>query len=146
MNWGKAILLFFLCYVPFLVFVVIQSRQVDHSLVMDDYYAHDLAYQEHYDQVYNRGMLKDDLEILNPSSEDAITLDFGEHVGDIQATVYFYNARDKSLDHQEDVSVPQSECCTSVSTIDKPRGLWTAEVRWIENDVKFYKKEKIYLQ
>ncbi len=145
MNWGHSLLGFFILYISFLVFVVFQSRKVDHSLVMDNYYAHDLQYQQRYDQIYARGALKHDLEFVSERSSSLLTLDYGPEHGDIEMTLSFYRAMDKSMDRSTTYTLQADECCVQHSTERLQAGLWTVEVEWTEGNVSYYKKDQITL-
>ena len=63
-HWGHGLIIFFILYIGYLVGTVIKSRSINHNLVVDDYYAHDLAYQKMYvDASTNRQLLDADLVI-----------------------------------------------------------------------------------
>jgi hypothetical protein len=63
LNWGTSIAIFYILFAATMVGMVIKSKTYDHSLVTDDYYAKDLAYQQHYDKLANAKALATDLSI-----------------------------------------------------------------------------------
>ncbi len=52
-NWGTGIFLFYTTFAVMMIGAVIKSTQFDNSLVMDDYYAKDITYQETIDRKRN---------------------------------------------------------------------------------------------
>jgi hypothetical protein len=49
LNWGTGIAIFYGLFMVIMITFVVMSRNVDHSLVMEDYYEADINYQEHKD-------------------------------------------------------------------------------------------------
>ena len=52
-NWGYGIAVFYILFVLSLAYQLYRSMQYDRNLVVEDYYARDLAYQEQFDRIEN---------------------------------------------------------------------------------------------
>ena len=144
LNWGNALLLFFIVYISFLVFVVVKSKSVNDDLVMENYYEHDLAYQKRYEELNNRKYLDKDLVIRYLSDESAIQLDFGTADDPISGNVIFYRASDSDRDFKQSFDL-QSKESVLLDAKDLDYGIWTIKVTWSDPTRGYYKEEKIYI-
>ena len=143
-NWGNALLLFFTVYISFLVFVVVKSKSVDHGLVMEDYYDHDLAYQKRYDELTNRKYLDKDLTISYLIDKSAVQLDFGKAQPPISGNVVFYRPSNSNQDIEQSFEHRTTENVL-LDAKDLDYGLWTIKVTWSDQTRIYYKEEKIYI-
>jgi len=138
-NWGHGITIFYICFVSAVVTALVASFSVDHSLVVDDYYAKDLAYQSQYDKTKNSlesQNVKVDLDGVN----QRLTINFGD-ASNIKGMVEFYRPSDKSKDFQ--VELKDNE--TTINTDDLLAGKWVLKIDWKENGKSYYKEEFIYI-
>lgn len=144
LHWGYSILVFFIFYISFLAFTVYKSTQVDRSLVVEDYYAHDLSYQKRYDAIKNRQLLNQDLEIKYVHAENNVVLDFGKYDGNVKGVVDFYRPSNKRIDNQHafDLDGAQNH---SISAENLSQGKWIVKVEWADELRKYYKEEEIFL-
>jgi len=136
-NWGHGIALFYICFVAVVVTALIASFGVDRSLVVDDYYAKDLAYQEQYDKITN-SMSSDNVNVN--VLDNQVELQFKNSNG-ISGEVQFYRASDKAQDFSKDIT--GSHVIIPTSTLS--RGKWSLKIDWTEEGQSFYKEEIIYL-
>lgn len=140
-NWGHGITIFYLVFVAAVVSVLIASFSVDHSLVADDYYAEDLAYQQQYDKVQNVLDANEQnigVNVLSESEMIEIVIS-SPHM--IKGTVNFYRASDKSLDFTMDLSGKK----TTFSTKTLAKGKWKLKIEWQEAGKSFYYEHEIYI-
>jgi len=142
-HWGYAILIFFIVYVSYLVFIVIKSKTYDHSLVMDNYYQHDLAYQKHYDKIVNRNLLEDDLEISQDALGQKLVLNFGDSTSINKLRIDFYRASDASMDFSK--SYAHIDESIQISTVDMIEGKWTIKVSWSDDINQYFKAEELII-
>jgi hypothetical protein len=143
LNWGTGIAIFYGVFVFFLAFQLVRSTQYDRSLVVDDYYAKDLLYQEHFDRLVNARDLgqavrfKQDagqLEIAFPASHDS-------PVGQ----VWFYKPDAVQLDHILEIRTNENRSMlTDISSLHK--GLWKVKVTWSEGGVDYFDEGKITIK
>jgi hypothetical protein len=136
-NWGHGIALFYVCFVGIVVTALIASFSVDRDLVVDDYYAKDIAYQQRYDKITN-SITSDNVNVK--VEDDNVIVRF-EGSDDIKGSVLFYRASDKSQDFIKHID--GSEIIIPVADLSK--GKWSVKIDWVEGDKSFYKEEIIYL-
>ena len=143
-NWGQGILIFFICYISLLVFTVIKSRTIDHSLVADNYYQYDINYQKKFDAVSNRKYLKEDLQIYKDRDSKTLVLDFGKEKVNVSGQLTFYRANDQSKDLVNDFTLNDENSYTySLGALQN--GRWKVKVEWSDKDRNYYKDQNIYL-
>jgi len=138
-NWGHGITIFYICFVAAVVTVLIASFSIDHSLVVDDYYAKDLAYQSQYDKAQNSLSTKS-IKINNDEAKGELTIDFANE-NNVEGSVYFYRPSDKSQDFK--VKIEDKE--TKISTKSLLPGKWIIKVDWTEDGKPFYAEELVYI-
>ena len=138
-NWGHGILIFYICFVGAVATALIASFGVDHSLVVDDYYAKDLAYQTQYTKSQNN-LDKQSLTIDNDKVNKAIKIDINT-IAKVEGSINFYRPSDKT----KDFSVKINDKNSSISTEGLLPGKWVLKIDWKENGKPFYSEELIYI-
>jgi len=138
-NWGHGITLFYIVFVGAVVTALVASFGVDHSLVVDDYYAKDLAYQSQYEKSQN-AMSAEKLYIANDRVDGNISLAFASQ-GAVTGTAYLYRPSDQSQDFQ----VAIDGAATTFSTKSMTAGKWIMKIDWSEDGLPYYKEEVIVL-
>lgn len=122
---------------------MVKSFGVDHTLVVEDYYQHDIKYQEKVDKIENRRLLAQDLGISVDPALKQLKLDFGHDALVSEANVHFYRPSDKGSDVNKSLSQ-----VTGLGTIDigqLKEGLWKIKVEWTDKDRTYFKEQSIYL-
>lgn len=145
-NWGTGIFIFYSLFVVMLVFIVWKSTQYDHSLVVEDYYAKDLAYQSRYDQIQNSIRLDEKLKIEYLSGSNQVQISFPDSIGnEFSGNILFYRADNKSKDKllaiQADI---ENDMMVDVSKYD--RGRWKVQIDWAVEGVEYFDESTIYLR
>ena len=143
MNRGPGIAIFYGAFMVIMISFVIISRDVDHSLVMENYYEADINYQDHKDKVANSKALKTDLVISKVTGEK-VKFQFPELPGKISGEVLFYKPDDKSKDFRVAVKTDASGLF-NVSTTNLATGLWRLKVEWKAGDKQYYKEQELHL-
>lgn len=145
-NWGRALLIFFVIYIGLLVRIVIKSTTIDHSLVVENYYQHDIDYQKKVNKVQNRSLLPKDISIRYNAAGNEIAIDFGKDYAAIKnATLHMYRASDKNLDFDQEIPILDKE----VYLMNLPKlknGRWKLSVNWEDKNRAYLKEEDIYIQ
>lgn len=136
-NWGHGITLFYIFFVGIVVTALVASFGVDHSLVVDEYYSEDLAYQSKYDKMAN-SLNSDNINIITAGEDVVISFPGVEKVS---GEVHFYRASDKSQDFTRNITSNQE--IFSKTTLSK--GKWSVKVDWETGGKSYYKEEVIYL-
>ena len=143
-HWGHAILIFFIFYISYLVWTVIASRQVNHSLVLDDYYALDLAYQDRYSAAANvlHSNLQPNIQFEEESQQ--VVVDFKD-IKFLEGTLQLYRPSDATLDkfYNLDILDSNNQFVFDVSLLDQ--GKWIAKTQWIQEDSKYYKEDVVLI-
>ncbi len=137
-NWGHAITLFYIVFVGALLTVLIKSFSIDRSLVVDDYYAKDLAFQSQYDKVKNT-LDSDQLKMAYDNVNGNMIIEF-KNESDASGIIQFYRPSNKSLDFE--VVVSANEMRIPVQHL--PVGKWRIKVDWTVNNEAYYKEEAFY--
>jgi len=140
-HWGHGITIFYLFFVAAIVTILIASFDVDRSLVADDYYAKDLAYQSQYEKTQN---------VLNGNEEDiAVNVLEEQEIIEIlitsphpiNGTVQIYRPSDAS----QDFNVKILGNKTSISTKTMIKGKWRLKIEWTEASKAFYYEHEVYI-
>jgi len=143
-NWGTGIAAFYAFFVLALVFQVIKSTQYDNSLVSDQYYADDLAYQEHYDKLVNSQQLDQDLAIVLNGARSSVELKFPQDMEKIYGEIHFFCPSDSKQDFRLPLQL-NAAGRQIVSTQGLKEGLWKVKVDWKGDGKAFYKEEVIVI-
>lgn len=141
-NWGTGIALVYTLFVVTMVGMVVYSKTLDNSLVVDNYYEEDIAYQQHIDKLQNAASLPADLRI--ELVDQSVDLVFPPDMKDITGKVSFYRADDKSLDFAVDVQVGKDNTMR-ISTANILPGKWEIKVDWFGDGRPFYKEQAVYV-
>ena len=143
-NWGTGIALFYATFVMAFAFLVFKSTQYDHSLVSDEYYADDIAYQEHYDKLANTQQLARDVVVVLNGSKTAIELKFPDGIKDVEGEIVFFRPSDSRKDFRVPVR-PDPANEQVVSTQGLEAGLWRVKIDWKAEGKAYYKEELIVI-
>ncbi len=143
LNWGTGIAIFYGAFMVFMIGFVILSRDVDHSLVFDDYYEKDINYQAHKDRVANSKALKTDLIIERVAGKE-VRFQFPDLSGRISGEILFYKPDDQSKDFIV-VVAPDASGLLTVRTSDLVSGFWRLKVNWQAGDRLFYTEKELIL-
>jgi hypothetical protein len=145
LNWGAGIAIVYGMFVLLMVGFVIRSKNIDHSLVMDNYYEEDLAYQGHLDKVANTKALPNDLTIQPDTDKQSLTLQFPEQLGRVTGEIWFYRANDTSRDIRIPITTDRLNTM-QVATKDLVDGKWKVKVDWQSEGRDYYSEQEIYIQ
>lgn len=138
-HWGHGITVFYILFVGVVVTALIASFSVDRSLVTDDYYATDLAYQSRYDKSKN-SMQSPQLFISQEASTQITTIGFNTDKS-IKGTAHWYRPSDKSADFIVELTNRE----TTVSTDMLLKGKWIIKIEWTTEGKTSYAEEQIFV-
>jgi hypothetical protein len=142
-NWGTGIAIFYTTFALFMIFMVIRSTYHDNSLVVDDYYAKDLAYQEQYDKIKNSNQLEQGLVIKNNGADRTLELTFPEGMGNIKGNVLFYRPSGSANDFSVKVDQPENGKMVIPIKEGIVTGYWIVKVDWVGDGKAFYDEKNI---
>jgi nitrogen fixation protein FixH len=138
-HWGHGIFVFYVIFVGVLVTALVASFGVDHTLVVDDYYAKDLAYQDQYDKE-SRSRTADNLNVTHTAGEDEVILHFDTDAL-VTGNIEWY--RPSGSEHDFDMPISKSEML--IETGDLLPGRWRLKVDWQEAGKTYYREVDLYL-
>lgn len=138
-HWGHGITIFYIVFVLTLIMVLIKSTQIDNSLVVDDYYAKDLAYQQQYDKVANT-MAEDHLTIKYDQANQEMIFEF--HTDQLlDGQIQFYRPSNQKLDFIKKIKDNKMVVKTDLMRV----GRWKIKVDWTADKKAYYKEKEIYI-
>ncbi|MBT8234446.1 MAG: hypothetical protein HKO66_16865 [Saprospiraceae bacterium] len=137
LNWGQGIFIFYLFFTCTLIFVLFQSMQVKHNLVVDDYYKEDLAYQSQIDKIKNQ-KLSNNLIVKTSKKDNKITFNFLD-AESLKGQIHFYRPSDKNKDFKIDIN----ENNFSYDTQKMIKGKWTLKIDWQDKSNNYYHEKEI---
>lgn len=145
LHWGNSIFLFFVIYIAFLGFTLYQSTQVDHSLVAEDYYARDLAYQQQYEKLANYASSSAPLTLEYDAGKKQIDIISPSGDQPMEGTVTFYHPSKSTEDIQIDFALKGGD---EVSfSVDKlSGGRWIAQIDYADIDNEYYFEKDIFVR
>ena len=138
LNWGTGIAIFYGTFMVVMVTFVIKSKEVNHSLVVEDYYAKDLAYQAHKDRIANTNLLETDLQISQKQTE--LVFQFPKELSLPTGEILLYRPSDDSKDISVEIQTNElKELRLNTGELDP--GLWRIKVNWEAEGKEFYKEQ-----
>lgn len=142
-NWPVALILFFVLFIGTLIFVLIKSKQYDHSLVIDDYYNEDIHYQQHYDKVKNMADLNENVRTSLDNNAHTLSIIFPD--GDNKhGDILLYNPLSKHLDKKITFDI-QGDSIYYIPTEGLKTGRWKIKMDWQQNNKNYYFEKEIVL-
>lgn len=142
-NWGHGITIFFSLFVAFMVYMVVQSHQVNIDLVTEDYYAKEVTYQVQIEKMENTIALKQKVDISQKS--DRIDVTFPYEAIPSSGQLLLYRPSDKQYDRTWEI-VPEQGRIQSIDVRELPSGYYSLQVDWQANEKAFYLERNIYLK
>lgn len=127
-----------------MVAMVIISRSFDHSLVVENYYEEDLAYQAHIDRLSNTRALERDLIIQEDKAGQVILLKFPTDFQVLTGDVWFYRPDNKSNDFKIKIEA-DAEGRFILPSKNLAAGLWKMKIDWEGDGKPFYKEATIII-
>jgi len=141
-SWGTGIAIFYTLFVVFMIAMVVYSKSVDNTLVVDNYYEEDLKFQGHIDRLNNAKTLAQDLVISQQNG--IVQFSFPREFAQVEGKILFYRADDSARDFLVKIQ-PGPKGLVEVPTRDLVAGRWTIRVNWSGDGRKFYKEETLVL-
>jgi hypothetical protein len=145
MNFGHKIGIFYGLFVIFMIsLVTLCIKQKDVTLVSDDYYKKEIAYQEEIEKHRNTGQLASAIQIAYASDKQEVSLSFPEDQKGAIGKIQFY----RPSDARKDVTLALALNETATQQIPVARlakGLWVVKIEWEKAGKAYLKEQKIVL-
>lgn len=146
-NWGTSIVIAFALFIAFILYFVIKVQsdsKYDNDLVVEEYYKHDIHYQEEMQRVQNALELKNKPEIIVGKDEVAIVFSKEFQPSKIKGNVSFYRASNKKFDFVVPLVVKDS--ILRIAKQQLVPGNWKLNMEWQYEGKAYLTKESIYIQ
>jgi hypothetical protein len=142
MNWGHGIAIFFVCFVTFMLVLVVKAFQENIDLVTDNYYQEELDYQTRIDKIKNNQLLLVPVEIK--SELGGINIQFPEFESPIQGEIQVFRPSDAKFDliREIDADVYYRQ---HISTSNLPGGFYKIKISWEAEGKEYYTEESVNL-
>ncbi|WP_348825229.1 FixH family protein [Flavobacterium aestuarii] len=147
-SWGTYIVIAFALFISFIMYFVIKVQsdsKYDNDLVVEEYYKHDVHFQDEMARIQNAHDLKAKPEITVDANGVTIAFPADFTPKDIKGTVALYRASNKKFDFQ----LPLSFTDSASLFIPKDKfvgGEWYINMEWKYLDKPYLTKEKIYIK
>ena len=145
-SWGTGIVLALAAFISFILFLVISmttNKELDHDLVVEEYYKKELEFQEQLDNERNAQQLMEDISV--EKTEAGFLVHFPEdfEIEKIKGKMFLYRPSNKQLDFE----IPVSLSTHTLLVPDKRLvgGRWNIEINWeYGQEAYFFQKELTY--
>ncbi len=145
MNWGKKIGILYGSFVVFMITMVsLCFKQKDISLVSEDYYKKEIAYQAEIEKQRNTNQLLLPVKVLYLSDDKEVTIDFPENLKGSTGKVLFYRPSDAKKDFIVDLAISDSNS-QKILVNKLVKGLWIVKIEWQKDGKEYMKEEKIVI-
>ena len=147
-NWGTGIVIAFAIFISFImyfVFSVQSDSKYDNELVVEEYYKHDVHFQDEMTRIQNAHDLKVKPVITVDSKGITIVFPADFKSKDIKGIVTLYRPSNKKFDFE----VPISFTDSSSLFIPKNKligGEWYINMEWQYEGKSYLSKEEIYIK
>ncbi|MEM7574358.1 MAG: FixH family protein [Bacteroidota bacterium] len=143
-HWGHGIALFYSIFALALIIVVIQSTTFDNSLVVDDYYAQDIRYQETIDRRMNSQSLDQPVQLMREGDCHYLVFPINELSGAVSGEIQFYRASSKRFDRFQTIEL-EEEGRICLDDDELIPGYWQLKVNWTSAGLDYLDEFEIYL-
>jgi hypothetical protein len=147
-NWGTAIVIAFAMFISFIMYFVLKVQtdsKYDNDLVVEEYYKHDIHFQDEMARIQNAQDLKVKPTITVNTSGITVVFPNDFDVKAIKGTVALYRASNKKFDFE----VPLLFTNSTYLFIPKDKligGEWKINMEWQYNGKSYLTKEEIYVK
>ena len=141
--WPMAILTYFiLAIIGIAIFITFAVRQ-NMDLVRKDYYAEEIQFQQHFDQLSRTRELNWKPEVAYDRERDVVVISLTKALS-ISGKIQFYRPSDAALDHHVKLSLNQ-DGAQEIDARNFPNGLWKVRISWTADDEEFFTQEIIVI-
>ncbi len=146
MNWGFRIVMAFVFFVGVLVAMVYISVNQDVSLVAENYYEEELAYEDQIQRIKNSNALVEQIEFkLNRQTwlaefeyPDELKADF------VEGKIHLFRPSNAKLD-KEYIMLLGKEGVQKIDLKTFSAGLWKVKINWKSKEKEYYKELNLVL-
>lgn len=147
LNWGTYIVIAFALFITFILYFVVKVQsdsKYDNDLVVEEYYKHDIHYQEEMQRVQNANDLPNKPIVTLLENEVTITFPANFDPKKITGTAALYRASNKKLDFQ--IKLALTESVLHIPKTNLVGGNWDINMEWQYEGKSYLTKESIYIK
>ena len=145
MNWGHRIAILYSLFVIFMItLVTLCVKQKDVTLVSEDYYKKELAYQDEIEKQRNTDKLLTPVTIQYVSTIKTVVITFPDTLRGAIGKIQFYRPSDAKKDIIVALKIAAS-VTQEIPVGQLSRGLWVVKIEWQKDGKGYLKEEKITL-
>jgi hypothetical protein len=146
-NWGTAIVIAFALFISFILYFVLKVQsdsKYDNELVVEEYYKHDVHFQDEMARIQNAHDLK--VKPVITIDDNGITIFFPTDFApkEIKGIVTLYRPSNKKFDFQVPISLSNSSM--SIPKTKLIGGVWDINMEWQYEGKPYLTKEEIYIK
>lgn len=141
MNWGNRIILAFVLFFGVIFTMVYISMNTEFSLVADNYYEQELAYEDQLNRIRNVNNLPDKPEFSIDRTGLLVTVSFPESVAEAmkEGKVKFYRSSSARYDKEMELTLnDENQFVQDISQL--VTGAWKIQLFWTDGDKEYYKE------
>lgn len=145
-NWGTYIVMAFALFITFILYFVVKVQsdsKYDNDLVVEEYYKHDIHYQEEMQRVQNAQDLATKPKVTQLDQEVTITFPANFDPKKIKGTVSLYRPSNKKLDFQ--LKLDLTEPTVHIPKTNLVGGSWDINMEWQYEGKSYLTKETLYI-
>jgi hypothetical protein len=146
-NWGTYIVIAFALFITFILYFVVKVQsdsKYDNDLVVEEYYKHDIHYQEEMQRVQNAHDLAQKPIVKQLDNEVTITFPSTFDCKKITGIVALYRPSNKKLDFE--VKLALTEPTLHIPKTNLVGGSWDINMEWQYEGKAYLTKEAIYIK
>lgn len=146
-NWGTSLVLAIASFIGFILFLVITmttNKDLDHDLVTEDYYSHEIGFQEQLNKQINSQSLSSPIHVQRTS--DGLLVNFPQELpsGSISGKVLLYRPSNKELDFEIPIILSSHQLLVPDQRLLE--GRWNIEVDWSDGNKDYLFKHDLTYQ
>ena len=146
-NWGTGIVIafgLFMTFILYFVFEVQSNSKYDNDLVVEEYYKHDLHFQDEMKRIQNAQDLQQKPTVAFISEGVKVVFPATFEADKIKGNVLLYRASNKKFDFNTPIALNNSGLLIPKNKLIK--GQWNVNMEWQYEGKKYLSKEVIYVK
>lgn len=145
-NWGTGIVIafgLFMTFILYFVFEVQSNSKYDNDLVVEEYYKHDLHFQDEMKRIQNAHDLQQKPTVAFISEGVEVVFPATFNADKIKGNVLLYRASNKKFDFNTPIALNNSAMLIPKNKLIK--GQWNVNMEWQYKGKKYLSREVIYV-
>nr|WP_294923136.1 FixH family protein [uncultured Flavobacterium sp.] len=146
-NWGTGIVIafgLFMTFILYFVFEVQSNSKYDNDLVVEEYYKHDLHFQDEMKCIQNAHDLQQKPTVAFNSEGVKVVFPATFEADKIKGNVLLYRASNKKFDFNTPIALNNFALLIPKNKLIK--GQWNVNMEWQYEGKKYLSKEVIYVK